>query len=142
MDSLSAHIEFVQAAAGMPATLDAAHSAFGAVLTVLRHHQEDDEAALPAFVLAANAAATGRDWIADAPSLPPSFSPQPRQPDLLGEANVTEIAAQVTALSSQLARRLAALAVSAADPGDRGACLRAAGQATVICDLLGGATAR
>jgi len=142
MDSLPACAEVLQSAAGLPATLDAAHRAFATLLAVLRHHQEDDETAFPAFVLAANAAANGRDWIADAPSLPASRSLPAGHADLLPDADIAEVAAQVTAVSCQLVRRLAALAAAAADPGDRSACLRAAGQASAICDLLGGAACR
>ena len=64
--------ERLTAAIDLPGVLDSAYDAFEDVLAVLRHHQEDDEAAFAAFMFAACAAANGRDWIAWAPALPPA----------------------------------------------------------------------
>ncbi len=45
--------ERLNAAIDLPGVLDSAYCAFEDVLAVLRHHQEDDEAAFAAFILSA-----------------------------------------------------------------------------------------
>jgi hypothetical protein len=118
--------------------LDAAYDAFEIMLAVLRRHQEDDAGAFAAFVFAACSAADGRDWIAGAPALPPASSCEPAQ-GLLEGASVTDVALAISALSGELATRLAVFGRGAADPDDRTCCEHAAAEAATIQSLLGGA---
>ena len=131
--------ERLNAAIDLPGVLDSAYSAFENVLAVLRHHQEDDEAAFAAFILSANAAANGRDWIAWAPGLP---SVEPRRDlgeDLLGSACGTDVVLAIAGVSAELARRLSSYAVTAADLEDRECCGHAAAEAAAIHALMSGA---
>src|SRR5258708_21849809 len=126
----------------LPGVLDAAYDAFQDILAVLRHHQEHVGHAFPAFVLAAGAAATGRDWIARAPSLPRAAT-RPAAPvsseDLLSDLHWVDVALHVARASRILASRLIASADGAAQPGDRASCEGAAGYAARIDERLGGA---
>src|SRR5579863_9718576 len=63
--------ERLQAAHSLEAILDAAYAAFEEMLTVIRAHQNPDDAMFVPFVMAAGFAAGGRDAILFAPSLPP-----------------------------------------------------------------------
>lgn len=121
-----------------PATLDAAYDAFETILAVLRHHQERAGHGFPAFVLAAAAAATGRDRIAAAPSLP-SATPPPPAGDLLDASRPAQVAAEATALSHALVNSLL-LAAGTAGAADQAACRHAAAQAARIWSLLAGAS--
>ena len=126
------------AAIDLPAVLDAAYEAFEDMLAVLRRHQEDDESTFPAFVLAAAAAANGRDWIAGADTLPEG-SPQDRAGDVLEDAAVADVARAVAELSRELAARLTSAAAAAiGSAGDRGCCEHAVSEAAAITALLGG----
>ena len=58
------------AAADLPSLLAAAYETFEHILAALRSAEESAGAMLPAFVMAAAAAANGRDAILTAPSLP------------------------------------------------------------------------
>lgn len=127
--------------AGLPAVLDVAWDAFEAILAVLRHHTEDAGHAFAAFVFAAGAAADGRDWILHAPSLPPAAGAGAASgsEDVLAGQGWEHAAVVAAGVSEDLARRLAAAAVVAADPRDRASCAGAARCAERICELLGGA---
>lgn len=129
----------LEAAAGLAATLDAAYDAFASILAVLRHHQERSGPAFPAFVLAAAAAANGRDWIAEAVSLPPSAAPHRPHGDLPAAGDWVHAAAEIAALSRVLAELLEAAAAGAADPRDQAACRHSLTYAARITSLLGGA---
>jgi hypothetical protein len=136
MNSITASHRYLGAATGIRRILCAGYDAFEVMRAVLRHHQEDDQAAFAAFVLAGNAAANGRDCIAFAPSVPaaaPSASA-----DVLDGASVTDVAVAVAALAGDVAARLAAAVPAATHPGDRAACEHAAAHAAEICDLLDG----
>ena len=142
MNRITASRARLDHAAGLPALLDAAYDAFEAILAVLRHHEERAGNAFPAFVLAAGAAASGRDWIAGAPSLPPAATPpQPAAAgdDLLTGHDWVHVAIEIAGISQALAGRLAAAGAEARDPEDRAACEQAAGYAARIRALLAGA---
>lgn len=128
----------VAQATDLPELLDAAYAAFDDMLAVLRCHQEDDETAFSAFVLAASAAANGRDSIGGAPSLQ-AASPCERVGDLLEGASFARVALATAAFSGQLATKLTAFAASAANPEDRECCKHAAAEAATIQTLFGGA---
>ena len=129
----------LETAAGLAPTLDAAYDSFESILAVLRHHQDRCGPAFPAFVLAAAAAANGRDWIAEAVSLPPAAAPHPAHADLPGTGDWVDAAAEIAALGRALADRLELAAASAAHPRDLAACRHALSYATRISSLLAGA---
>lgn len=132
----------LNAAIGLPAVLDAAYDAFEDILSVLRHHEERAGHAFPAFVLAAGAAANGRDWAGDAPSLPPATatSVPAGAGDLLSDRDWAGVATEVAALSQLLAVRLTEAAGNAISEADQAACQQAARHAARICELLAGAS--
>lgn len=125
-------------ATDLPGVLDTAYESFEDMLAVLRRHQEDDEGAFPAFVMAACAAANGRDMIAWAPALQPA-APRERAGGLLDGASVAEVALAIASLSGELATRLTVLAGATGHPVDRNCCEHAAAEAMAIQALLGGA---
>ena len=96
--------------------------------------------AFPAFVLAASAAASGRDRLAGAPALPPAAAPSPlRGDDLLAGLDWVHVARAVADLSQTLSAGLAAAAADAPDPATKDACHEAATYAARIHRLLAGA---
>jgi len=139
MTSISWQAQRVRAAAGLPEVLESAWQAFECVLAEAEAEAQQDPVTplFPAFVLAATAAANGRDAVLLAPSLPwpprdtPPGGVQPGGP---GEPGV--VARALASLGQALMSRLEAVAGSAASPGDRDACHYAAGRARAICDLL------
>lgn len=131
--------ERLNAAIDLPGVLDSAYGAFEDVLAVLRHHQEDDEAAFAAFIFSASAAANGRDWIAWAPALPSVSPPRDSADDLLDSACVTDVVLAIAEVSAELARRLTKCAATATDLEDRACCGHAAAEAAAIHALMSGA---
>ena len=104
-------------------------------------HEDPATPLFPVFVLAATAAANGRDAVLRAPSLP--WPPRDTlhgggQADGPGES-AQEAARALASLSQALISRLETAAGSAARSGDRDACRYAAGRARAIYDLLAGA---
>jgi len=138
VDCLTSARQRLAAATDLPGILDPAYDAFEDMLAVLRRHQQDDHGAFPAFVLAAAAAANGRDWIAGADSLPPATA-RDQAGDPPEGTTVADVARAVAVLSSELASRLTATAASVAGAGDRLCCEGAAQEAAAITDLLAGA---
>jgi len=141
MTSINWQAQRVQAAAGLPELLESAWCAFECMLAEAEAHEDPATPLFPVFVLAATAAANGRDAVLFAPSLP--WSP-PVTPPSGGQAGGTGESAQasaraLTSLSQALISRLVTAAGSAASSGDQDACRYAAGRARVICDLLAGA---
>jgi hypothetical protein len=130
----------LQQASDLAAVLDAAYEAFEAMRLAFRAHEDPATGLFAPFVMAAAAAADGRDAIAFAPSLPPRHSHNaPTAGEGPGHGQSAEgIAGAATSLSQVLAGSLIRAAGSASDPGDRAACEQAAACAHRICDLLGG----
>jgi hypothetical protein len=140
MTSISWQAQRIRFAAGLPEVLESAWHAFECMLAEAEAHEDPATPLFPAFVLAATAAANGRDAVLLAPSLPwpPRDTPPGGQAGGPGESALA--AAQALALLSQaLISRLETAAGSAASSGDRGACRFAAGRARAIYDLLAGA---
>jgi hypothetical protein len=136
--SISWQAQQVQAAAGLPEVLESAWRAFECMLTEAEAHEDSATPLFPAFVLAATAAANGRDAVLLAPSLP--WPPQGSPTDG-GQAGAPGESAQSAAralasLCQALISRLETAAGSAASPGDSDACRSAAARARDICDLL------
>ena len=137
MTDVSRALEHLAAATDAVAALDSACKVFEDLLTVLRRHQEDEISGFPAFVLAACAAANGRDWTGGVWTQLPNVSKRDADDDLLNGATIAEIAVAITTASGALAARLSACAVSAANEADRVCCKRAAAEAATICALMG-----
>jgi hypothetical protein len=119
--------------------LDCAGQVFEEILAILRHHQEDDVSAFPAFVLASCAAANGRDWTSAEWAQRPAGSGQDKAGQLMNGAAIAEVARIIAAASDELAARLSVCAI-AADEADRECCEHAAAEAVTILALMGGAS--
>jgi len=141
MTSISGCAQRVRAAAGLPGLLEAAWRAFEAMLAEAEAHEDPATPLFPAFVLAATAAASGRDAVLLAPSLPwPPRDTEPGGGQAGGAGEPAGAAARaLVSLGQALISRLETAAGSAASSGDRDACRYAAGRAREICDLLAGA---
>jgi hypothetical protein len=128
-------------AAGLAAVLDAAYDAFESMRLAFRVHEDPASRLFAAFLMAAAAAADGRDAVAFAPSIPPrrrhGAARDGQGPP--GEYSAERFADEAAGLSQVVAACLARAAGSASDPCDRDACEQAARCAREICDLLGGA---
>ena len=130
----------IRAAAGLPEVLESAWRAFECMLAEAEAHEDPATPLFPVFVLAATAAANGRDAVLRASSLPwpPRHTPPGSgQADGPGES-AQEAARALASLSQALVSRLETAAGSAARSGDRDACRYAAGRARAIYDLLAG----
>ena len=140
MTDLSRALERLAAATEAVDVLDSACTVFEHLRAVLRRHQEDEASAFPAFVLAACAAANGRDWTGGVWPQRPNAAKQDAADDLLNGATIAEVAAVIADASDALAARLSACALSAADEAERVCCERAAAEAATIRALMGGAS--
>jgi hypothetical protein len=141
MDRIAGARARLEEADDLSSILDAAYEAFEDMLTVIEDHQDPDEGAFVAFVMAQVPAAGGRDAIAGAPSLPPA--PVARRVVLGADpapgVSAVEAAAAVARLSLLLVSRLDAAAGLSGDVADRTACSLAARHAASVGSLLGGA---
>ncbi|MFZ0044509.1 MAG: hypothetical protein WAL16_01640 [Streptosporangiaceae bacterium] len=140
MTSISWQAQRIRSAAGLPEVLESAWRAFECMLAEAEAHEDPATPLFPAFVLAATAAANGRDAVLLAPSLPwpPRDTPPGGQAGGPGESAPAAAQALVS-LSQALISRLESAAGSAASSDDRDACRYAAGHARAIYDLLAGA---
>jgi len=135
-------------AGDLPGLLEAAHQGFAAALTALRACEDPGSVWFGRFVMAAAAAADGRDALLFTPSLPAHASPGLRdmgeEPQAGtagsdgGEDRAGRVAGDIAAFCGLAAVRLARAASRPPDPGDQAACARAAGCARRICELLAG----
>ena len=141
MTSISWHAQRVRAAAGLPEVLESAWCAFECLLAEAEAHEDPATPLFPAFVLAATAAANGRDAVLLAPSLrwPPRDTGPGGGPAGRPGEPAEVVACALASLCQALTSRLDAAARSAASSGDRDACRHAAGRARAIFDLLAGA---
>ncbi len=139
MDSVRAASRALAEARTVPGLLSAARDAFEAVIFLSGEHAESDDGLVAALAGVMAAAADGRDAIAMAPSLPTQPVGGGGGPAAgSGDDGACEIAAALGGLSGLLAARLELGSAAAGDPGDRGACRRAAGYAREARGLLGG----
>jgi hypothetical protein len=113
----------------LPVLLTAAYGAFDCALQALRGAEDHAGPLLPAFVLAAAAAADGRDAVAAASSFPGPGSPLTEN---MTSPAVAEVADQVAGLSLALSARLRAAAAAGGGP----ACAAAAARAGRMHELL------
>jgi hypothetical protein len=134
MTSISGQAQRVRAAAGLPEVLESAWRAFECMLAEAEAYEDPATPLFPAFVLAATAAASGRDAVLLAPSLP--WPPRDTPPGGGQAGGPGESARALASLCQALISRLETAAGSAARSGDRDACRNAAGRARAIYDLL------
>ena len=140
MDRIDAARARLEHAAGLPAVLDAAYEAFEEMLRAIEDQQDPAGGAFAAFVMSGAAAASGRDALAAAPSLPPAAPGQPAGAIAASGRDLTtdDAAAALAALSQLLASQLTGASDGSVATGDRVACAQAARHAASICSLLGG----
>ena len=137
MTSISWQAQRIRAAAGLPEVLESAWRAFECMLAEAEAHEDPATPLFPAFVLAATAAANGRDAVLLAPSLPwPPRDTPPGGGQAGGPGESAQAARALASLSQALISRLETAAVSAASSRDRDACRYAADRARAIYDLL------
>jgi hypothetical protein len=127
--------QHLHAADGVPAVLSASWEAFELVQAVAAAYADQAADMYPAFTFARGSAATGRNAIALAPSMPAGYA---KPPAITAPAagDVYEVADAVAGLTSALSARLREAAGLAADVGDRAACEDAALEAEQISALL------
>jgi hypothetical protein len=145
MNQIAVARERLEQATGLPAILSAAYDAFEDMLPVIEELQDPGGGAFAAFVMSGASAASGRDAVAAAPSLPSISSADANRrasSPMPADAGTWDPARVLAEVSSLLARRLADVGASAADPGDQAACAQAARHAADICSLLRGAPRR
>ncbi|MFI5065314.1 MAG: hypothetical protein ACHP9Z_15260 [Streptosporangiales bacterium] len=145
MTQLTAVRDRLERADGLPALLEAAHQGFAVALAAMRAHEDPASEWFCGFVMAAAAAADGRDALLFAPSMPQRGSPgmrdlgtQPPAGRAVRDDPAGSVAGDIAALCGLAAVRLARAASHAPDPGDQDACARAARSARQICELLAG----
>jgi len=141
MTSISGQVQRVWAAAGLPEVLESARSAFECMLVEAEAYEDPATPLFPAFVLAATAAASGRDAVLLAPSLPwPPRDTPPGGGQVGGPGEPARAVARALAsLCQAMISRLETAAGSAASSADRDVCRYAVGRARAIYDLLAGA---
>lgn len=120
---------------GLPAALAAGSEIFELIASLASASADEFPEMYPALTFARGAAATGRNAIAFAPSLPNVPGNLPHNPPKPA-GDVYEIADALAGLASALGIRLRESAGLAMDAGDRSACENAAGEAERITRLL------
>ena len=114
-------------------------AAFEAILAVLHEHGEDAGALTNAFIMAATAAADGRDAVITAPAsscISPGGPADPILPALAPRAGAEDVAAAIARVASDLTARLRAAADDAPNPTDQAALARAARHAGTVHGCL------
>jgi hypothetical protein len=131
----------LEQAAGLAAVLGAAYEAFEGMRREFRACEDPASGWFAAFVMAAAAAADGRDAVAFAPSMPaqPRGRTAKTGRGLAAGESAERVASGAAGRSQRLAECLARAAGLASDRGDRDACEQAGRCAREIVDLLGGA---
>jgi hypothetical protein len=131
----------LEQAVGLAAVLGAAYEAFEGMRWEFRAREDPATRWFAGFVMAAAAAADGRDAVAFAPSMParPRRGAAESGPGLPARESAERAAGEAAELSRRLAECLTRAAGLASDRGDREACEQACRCAREIFDLLGGA---
>ena len=140
MSSIPAVRDRLERADSLPAVLDAAHDAFGSMLSAIRALEDPATALFIPLVMAAASAAEGRNALSFAPALPSRPLPAaPTRDDVPADAtSVQARTASLAALGELLAARLTDAARDAPGHGDQAACRGAARSARDIHALLTG----
>jgi len=135
VDQIEQVQQHLHAADGVPAVLSASWEAFELVQVVAAACADQAADMYPGFTFARGSAASGRNAIAFAPSMPAGYAEQ-----LAVTAPVTgdvyEVADAIAGLASALGARLREAALLAADANDRTACEDAALDAEQISAML------
>jgi hypothetical protein len=124
----------LEQAATLPEVLDAAYDAFERILSEIDLYNRGAGPFFAALVMAAPAAADGRNALAVAPSLPPPSWHGPEPADFV----VGNIAADLAELSGRVAARLDEAGGVARAEADLVACRNAARWAREVHGLLAG----
>jgi hypothetical protein len=127
--------QHLHAADGVPAVLSASWEAFELVQAVAAVCADQAADMYPAFTFARGSAASGRNAIAFAPSMPAGYAEPPAVTASV-TGDVYEVADAVARLAAALGARLRETAALAADTDDRAACEDAALDAEQISALL------
>jgi hypothetical protein len=130
--------ERVESACRLCDVLDAAHDAFEFMLLLIRGYQDSGDHFYGALVMAAAAAADGRDAISVAPSLPRHSGDEPRVDGPATNIGALDAAATVEALSQLVARKLRLAAKTADATADWAACEDGARYADEVSALASG----
>ena len=140
MDPIDAARARLEHAVELSAVLDAAYETFEEMLRAIEDQQDPAGGAFAAFVMSGAAAASGRDALAAAPSLPPAAPGQPVGAIAASGRDLTtdDAAAALAALSQLLASQLTDASDGSVATSDQVACAQAARHAASICSLLGG----
>lgn len=120
--------------------LVAAYDAFEEVLELIRHHDDPAGQSFVPMTMAGASAASGRDYVGIAPSLPKLSlaSPARRSGVRAGALAGSGSAERITTICRLLVLALAASASDGSSYEDRRACSNAARCAQEICNLLSG----
>jgi hypothetical protein len=125
---------YLQRAKGTAEILDAAYSAFEEMLSMADGYHEGGAPLFPGLVMAAAAAADGRDALLDAPSLPlHAIRRCSRAP-----SSSEDVASELATLSKSVTERLTECAACAVADGDRAACRSGARHAGEVHALVTG----
>jgi hypothetical protein len=126
-------------AMSVPELLDAACDAFDEILVVIRQHDHPASEYFVPMVMAGAAAGNGRDYLLWAPSLPPRSLSDGQEAETDQRPPTARAAASwLATLCDVLVSRLMCAAEVAREPGDRDACLGAAGHARELRSLMRG----
>ena len=124
---------------GIPALLATAYETLDDIATVLYEHAGRAGHMIAPFMVAAAAAADGRDAVIVAPSLPAAAGHSRRGPQqALGESSPEDIADRLAEMARVLSADLAGSAGTARDPRDRAALATASRCAETIHSCLAG----
>lgn len=134
----SARVRLEQAM-GLAAVLDVAYNAFEEMLSEIENQQDRGGEAFAALVMSGSAAASARDALAAAPSLPLGTSRDLVAPAALPSRTraIEHDTAVLATLSKTLWSQLTEASDLSTDVGDRVACTEAARHAATIWSLLG-----
>jgi hypothetical protein len=130
--------ERVEPAGNLRDLLAAAHDAFDGMLVLIRSFQDSGGPFYGGLVMAAAAAADGRDAIRGAPSLPRHSGDEPHVEARAANIGALHTAAAVAALSQVVARKLREAARTADTAVDRLACEEGARCADEVAALASG----
>ena len=124
---------------GVPALLATAFETLDDIVTVLYEHAGRAGHLIAPFMVAAAAAADGRDAVIVAPSLPAATGHSgSRQPQALGKSSPADIADALAEMARVLSADLAGSVGMARDPRDRAALAAASRCAETVHSCLAG----
>jgi hypothetical protein len=138
MDAIAAATARLELAADLPSIISAACDAFDDMLPALHQQQDPAGGAFTTFVMSAVIAASGRNALLHAPSLP-TEAIRHAADGAIDRVTALEAATTLATLGHLLDARLTAAAMLARTPGDRSACLDGAQHARRLATLLAAA---